>query len=253
MLASIEQVRGNVPASRAACLKLIPISDPLIGATCVAQTASLTAHARDADALLSAALEKPTGVTLAERAWAWTTLAEIRARIAVSDADFAQADAAFRTSLTIQADSVYTRAAYADFLLERNRAADARHVVGDASQADALLLRAAIAARRLGDADANALAANLDERFREARERGDDTHLREQARFALDVKADARSALDLATRNFAIQREPADVELLVDAAVAANDRPSAGPAVDWLKATDIDAPRIRTKISTQLQ
>jgi Tfp pilus assembly protein PilF len=247
LLASIEQVLGNVPASRAACLKLIPISDPLIGAACVAETAALTARARDADGLLSAALDKPTASAPAERAWAWTILAEIRARTATTDPDFDLAEAAFRKALTIQPDSVYTRSAFADFLLDRNRTREVRDVLGDAMQADALLLRAAIAARRDGDPDAGLLADNLDERFNEARERGDTTHLREQARFALDVRLDPQTGVDLAVKNFAIQREPADAQLLIDAAVAANRRSVAEPAINWLRLTGIDAPRLRSK------
>ena len=247
LLASIEQVRGNVPASRAACLKLIPISDPLIGAACVAETAALTAHARDADALLTSALDKPTAAAPAERAWAWTILAELRARTARTDADFDLAETAFRAALTIQPDSVYTRSAYADFLLDRNRTREVREVLGEATQADALLLRAAIAARRDMNPDAGSLADNLDERFAEARERGDTTHLREQARFALDVRLEPGIAADLASKNFAIQREPADAQLLIDAAFAADRRTVAQPAIDWLIATGIDAPRMRAK------
>ena len=104
-----------------------------------------------------------------------------------------------------------------------------------------MLLRAAIAAQRNHDADAAALAANLSERFAEARARNDETHLREQARYLLEVAHDARAALALAQRNFAVQREPAHARILLESALAAGDVDIAGPALDWIAKTRIDA------------
>jgi Tfp pilus assembly protein PilF len=221
LFASIEQVRGNIRASRAACLKLIPIADPLIGATCAATTAALGGHSRQGQQLLAHALTQPSSTIGPERAWAWTTLAEMRAHGGDTDA----AEAAFRQALALAPDDVYARAAYADLLLDENRLHEVRDLLGiDPAQADATLLRTAIAARRSADADAAALAGNMAQRFTEARERGDRTHLREQARFALEVEQDAARALDLAQRKFSVQREPADARVLLEAALAANDR-----------------------------
>jgi Tfp pilus assembly protein PilF len=143
----------------------VPIADPLIGATCVASTGSLSGRSAAADQLLTRALSQPSAADGSVRAWAWTTLAEIRAR----RGDPAGAEFAFLKALELEANDVYARAAYADLLLDHGRNVDARRVLGDAAQADALLLRAAIAAQRNHDADAAALAANLSERFAEAR------------------------------------------------------------------------------------
>jgi uncharacterized protein (TIGR02996 family) len=244
LFASIEQVQGNMAASRAACLKLIPMADPLVGATCVASTAALTDHAQQAEQLLASSLQQATATSTAERAWAWTTLAEIRARRSGSQGS--GAENAFKRALLIEPNDVYARAAYADLLLDQNRPGDARTLLGDANQADALLLRACIAAKRNGDSDATTLQDNLASRFAEARERGDESHLREQARFALEVENDVPRALDLAKRNFTIQREPADARILLDAATAAGNKVSAQPVLDWLLATSIDALRLQT-------
>ena len=240
LLASIEQVQGNVAAAKAACLKLIPMSDPLVGATCVASTAALGDHADRGERLLEGVLQQAITTSASERTWAWTTLAEIRAR----RGEGADAEIAFKQALTTEPDDVYARAAYADLMLDQQRSRDVRRLLGDSTQADALLLRAAIAAQRNGDDDAAALRTNLADRFAEARERGDETHLREQARFALEVEHDVKRALELATRNFAIQREPADARVLLDAAVAAGDAKAAQPALDWLLRTAIDAPHL---------
>lgn len=235
--ASIEQVQGNIDAARAGCLKLMTMADPLVGATCVAATGSLAGRSEQADHLLTRALTQPTAADAGVRAWAWTTLAEIRARRGA----IADAERAFREALVLEPDDVYARAAYADLLLDAGRNADARRALGDATQADALLLRAAIAAQRDRDADAAELAANLAERFAEARARGDDTHLREQARYALDVAHDASAALALAQRNFNVQREPADARVLLEAALAAGQPDGAKHALDWITRTGIDS------------
>jgi len=145
LFASIEQVRGNVRASRAACMKLIPIADPLIGATCAATTAALGGHSQQGEQLLARTLTQPSGATGAEVAWAWTTLAEVRARRGDAEA----AEAAFRQALALAPDEVYARAAYADLLLDENRLLEVLDLLGtDPAQADATLLRAAIAAKR---------------------------------------------------------------------------------------------------------
>jgi predicted Zn-dependent protease len=248
LFAGIEQVRGNVRASRAACLKLIPIADPLVGATCAASTAALGGHTQQGEQLLAGALARPTAASNGEKAWSWTALAEMRERLG----DATGAQTAFRNALALVPDDVYSRAAYADLLLDLDRPHDAGALLGtDAAQADATLLRAAIAAQRSGGADAAMLRQALAERFAEARARGDETHLREQARFALELERDAARALDLARRNFAVQREPADARILLESALSAGDANSAGPALDWLRDTGVDAPRLR-RLGAQL-
>ncbi|MEO5560436.1 MAG: tetratricopeptide repeat protein [Dokdonella sp.] len=242
LFASIEEVEGNLPAARAGCMKVLPMADPLIGATCVAGIGALSGRADAAEQLLAQALARPNAADKAVQTWSWTTLAEIRAR----RNDTLGAETAFRKALAVEPDDVYARSAYADLLIDADRVAEARRVLGDAMQADALLLRAAIAAQRNNDADASALRADLAQRFSEARARGDETHLREQARFVLAVEHDAARALDLAQRNFNVQREPADVRILLEAALAAGDPEAAKPALEWMKTTAIDSVQLST-------
>jgi tetratricopeptide (TPR) repeat protein len=241
LFASIAQVRGDVRVARTACLKLIPIADPLVGATCAASTAALSGHDDSAASLLLGALREASVASTAERAWAWTTLAEIHARLGRNE----EASAAFREALKISPDDVYARAAFADLLLDTGQANAARQILGDASQADALLLRAAIAAQRMQSPDADVVRADLAQRFAEARARGDETHLREQARFVLEVEHDPARALELAVRNFGVQREPADARILLEAATVVGDATSAQPALEWLVRTGIRAPRLQ--------
>ena len=72
------------------------------------------------------------------------------------------------------------------------------------------------------------------DRIAAAAERGDRIHLREEARFALEVAGRCRRALAIALDDWAVQKELADARLVAAAAaVAANDlpRPIAGARV----------------------
>src|ERR1041385_7099776 len=143
---------------------------------CAASTAALGGRTQQGEQRLAQALTRPTGAAPAERGWAWTTLAELRER----HGDASGAEEAFKQALSLVPDDVYARAAYSDLLLDQQRPHDVRVLLGaDPAQADATLLRPAIAARRSGDGDAAALRKNLAQRFAEARARGDQTHLRE--------------------------------------------------------------------------
>jgi hypothetical protein len=74
-------------------------------------------------------------------------------------------------------------------------------------------------------------------------------HLREQARFELDVQGDAGRALDLAIRNWQVQREPIDARLLYEAAVAAGNASQVAEARRWLEAAGIAPEYVRGRSS----
>ena len=64
--------------------------------------------------------------------------------------------------------------------------------------------------------------------------------MREESRFHLRLLGDAQGALQLAQRNWDVQREPADARVLLEAALAANDRRAAQPVIDWLRETRLE-------------
>jgi hypothetical protein len=135
------------------------------------------------------------------------------------------------------------RAAAADLLLRAERAQEALAIAGDDPLADALRLRRALALRALGRPNRD-LEASLADAFAAAHRRGEDVHLREEARFALEVSGDAPHALALAQQNWAIQREPADARLLWVAARAAGRADAAQPVRDFLSASLLQDARL---------
>jgi hypothetical protein len=237
--AAIRMVRADYAGARRDCQALAPLTTPLIAVACAAYADSMSGKIDEAARAIEGALAAaPADTAAAERLWVLTRQAEIEVR---RGSDVA-AEAAFRAALALGLPDVYLLAAYADFLLDRGRAADAlkllttpRGGAQEASRADVLLLRMALAARATNDARAAAWTRELGARFEAARARGDTTHEKEESRFALALQGDAPRALALARSNFELQREPADARALLDAALAARDVAAAEPALKWLR------------------
>lgn len=209
--AALHQLRAELPEARALCEQLQPLA-PLPATACMAELDSLSGQGQAAAQTLA---RLSPGRSVAP----W--LALMRAELAERRGDEAAAPALYRIALAGE-DEVYTRAALADWLLARQRAAEALTLIERSpdAQADALLLRQAIALRQLGR-ESSSLTAQLRERLAAADRREPGRHAREQARFALDVSREPREALRLAQLNWTFQREPADALLLLRSALAA--------------------------------
>ncbi len=209
--AALHQLRAELPEARALCERLRPLA-ALPAAACLAELASLSGQAPAAAQALAR-----LGPARAVLPW----LALMRAELAERLGDETLAPALYRLALAGE-DEVYTRAAWADWLLARDRAAEALALLERSAdaEADALLLRRVIALRQLGRSAAP-LAETVRERLAAADRREPGRHAREQARFALDVEGRPAEALRLALANWAMQREPADAVLLLRAALAA--------------------------------
>jgi len=215
--ATVRGVVGRVDEARADCDRLGGAVPALVHATCRASADASTWRALDA--ALAADATSPGAI----RTWALTLAGEIAAR----RGDAVAADARFREALALDPADAYLAGAYADFLIDTGRDADAVRLLETRTRHDALLLRLVIAEKRLPerreryDADRAELAA----RFDATRRRGDTVHRREEARYALEVESDPARALALARANFAVQKEPADARILADAARAAGAKP----------------------------
>ena len=247
-LAAIRMVQADYVAARRGCDGLAPHTTALMAVACAAAIDGLTGRADTAARALDAALKAATGAGAEERLWALTRLAELDER----RGDFAAAERAFRAALALAVPDVYLQAAYADFLLDRGRPGEVLALLKDGVRADVLLLRLAIAAKAAGDARAAGWVRDLAARFDAARARGDRTHEKEEARFALELQGDAPRALALARSNYAVQREPADARILLEAALAASEPAAAAPAREWLTANRVESAALRA-LATRLE
>ncbi|HET9976375.1 MAG TPA: hypothetical protein VFQ20_02985 [Burkholderiaceae bacterium] len=241
--AAIRMVRADYAGARRACVAAAPLTTPLLATGCSAYADALAGRADEAARALATALAAaPADTGTDARLWALTRQAEIE-ELRGNDA---AAETAYRAAVALDLTDVYLQAAYADFLLDRGRAADALALLAKAdARADVILLRLALAAKASGDARGAAWTRELAARFDAARARGDTTHEKEESRFALALQGDPKRALALARANYEVQREVADARALLEAALAAKDAAAAAPVLEWMRAHGVPHPKLR--------
>lgn len=235
--AAISMVQADYAQARRACDRLAPLAPPLVAVACAASVDGVTGKAAAAASALRSALQRQPDADASERLWVLTRLAEIEER----RGEFAAAEAAYRQALALGLTDGYLLAAYADFLLDRGRPAEVLDLLKESTRSDVLLLRLGLAAKALGAPALAGFERDLASRFDAARRRGDATHQKEEARFALAVQGQPQRALALARENYALQREPADARILLEAALAAKQPTAAAPALQWLTDSGIES------------
>jgi hypothetical protein len=228
-------VTGDIAGAGEDCRALPPNLDGIVREVCNARVEALSGKPEEAHERLSRTLAQDTTSREAMRRFAIAVLADIGAslgRIDESAQHFAEAVASGTAD-------VAQHAAFADLLLDTGREAEVLTVLDGKGEADILILRRAIAAKRLNDPQLVRWSAILNERFAAAATGGVRVHLREEARFRLDVEGDAGQALPLAVANWKVQKEPPDARLLLECAIAANDRAAARPVLDFIAQTGL--------------
>jgi tetratricopeptide (TPR) repeat protein len=234
--ATILQVQGEYAAARDECLALQPMVREAVSTMCLAGLGALTGRLRASYGHLRSAYERSASADSTIRAWMATALGEMAARAGLN----AEAEAHFRAALASDPADGYLLGAYADFLLDTDRARDVPPLLKGHLGADALLLRQTLALQATGSPDFGAAREQLRARFDASRLRGDRVHLREEARFTLHLLGDAPAALRLAQDNWSIQKEPADLRVLLEAALAAKDGPATETIRRWIAATGLE-------------
>jgi Tfp pilus assembly protein PilF len=240
-LASLQLLRGDADAARRACDAMAPKVSALRAVSCRAQVEALTGEADAAARALRTALAAEPADDPALRLGALTLLGEVEQQLG----DPAAAETAFEQALSLGLDDVDLRAAHADLLLDQGRPGEVLVQLRNGADADVLLLRLAIAAKAASSPLAARYAEELAARFDAARRRGDATHQKEEARFELEVRGRPEVALALAQSQYTRQRELADARLLLEAALAARQPAAAQPALQWMRASGVQSPRLQ--------
>lgn len=230
--ATLLQVKGDFPAARAACQRLLLSADQLIALTCTTGVDSLNGRLAASYRALASASGALDSADDGVQSWVLGQLAEMAVRLR----DFAAAEKYFRAALHASPEDPWLKGAYADLLLLTRRDRAVVELLEASESQDILLLRLAIAGKRLGGADASHWAQMFDARLRAAR-RDDNSHLREHARFLLEVRDAPARALQVARENWRVQREPADVRVYLQAALRAREQQAAAVVHTWIEQT----------------
>ncbi len=236
--ATVQTVRGDYSGASASCARLSNLASDLVSITCIGNVAVMTGRAAKGTQLLETTLTRSGQLEPGVQAWTLTLLAETAARLGQPQ----QAERHFQRALALMPQDAYLIGAYADFLLDQRRPAEALALVKDQTRIDGLLLRYALALKAIPRLDEALQAANIElaDRFHAAALRGDSVHQREQARFELALRGDAKAALALAQKNWTVQKESADMRILLEAAIVAHDKAAAAPVLDWIRTSQVE-------------
>jgi len=250
--ATVLTVQGRYKEARADCTRIARLTLPLVVIACDAAPASVSGDATSAYRALTGTIADAARSASANAAvveWAQTLAGEIAQR----RGDAPAAEAHFNAALELDPRDPYLLAAYADFLLDHDRPAEAVRLLKDNTRNDILLLRLTLAEARLPEMRAAFAAhrADLRDRFDAARRRGDTLHQREEARYTLEIAGDATRALELARANWKVQRESADLRILVAAAKAANDPAALRETEDWVRTHSLEDVSIAALVPTR--
>ncbi|MBC7984096.1 MAG: hypothetical protein H7Y02_09605 [Candidatus Obscuribacterales bacterium] len=221
------------------CVVLAPLVDILTSSTCIAQARAGLGDLKSAYALVSAVLQTQTGAT-ATRSWSAGLAAELATRLGN-----ASAGKWYRIAYELDTKSHYARISYTDWLLA-NGQFDAAHSVAKAGKSNADRLRVALALRDKNGVESRRLLLA----WHEATLRGERNHLRDQARFELEILHDSQRALVTALDNFIDHREAADALILAAAAIAVGDRNALNTVDEWQTSNRYQDARLSSLISS---
>ena len=238
---AIFMVQARYPEASAECQRALPLAEPLVGAGCSAYVDATTGQLDAAYAKLLAAVAAAPQAAPELLLWQATRLAEMAWRLGRFDT----AEGHFKSALKQGVTDQFLLGAYADFLLARQRPMEVIRLLADWERSDILLLRLALAGKTTGDKRSIDWATQLRDRFVAAALRGDRLHEQEAARFELDIEGNAARALKLANANYKIQKEPRDAEILMRAAIAAQQALTAQVAMDWLRTSRYQDPALQ--------
>jgi tetratricopeptide (TPR) repeat protein len=227
--ATVLRVLGRYPEAGGACAQFARWADAGVSLICEQSIQGLTGHLEAAYATLAALSTQ--GMLDAERAWRGSELGEMAVRLG-RDTD---AERWFGDALAHSPNDFYVRAALADLLLRQHRSGEVLVLLQGQESIEPLLLRLAIAQKQLGNRALARSAELLQTAFATEAERGEPVHRREQARFLLEVQNRPQEALIVALANWAVQREPDDALVLVNAARAAGAPERAAPALEFAR------------------
>lgn len=240
--AIIHLVKADYGRALSDCRALEQAFSGLIASACAPTVEAASGHGAASLATFSRLLAQYPAAPANERRWVHNRMAEISQRLGRPG----DAEAHYQAALQIGPPDQYLLAAYAEFLLDEERPAEVLPLLAPHAQNEVLLLRLALASKALGRPETAAQRAALADRYEASRRRGDRLHLADEAIFALNFADDPVTALRLARENWAaLQREPGDARILLEAALARQDIAAAQPVLDWLRESGLEDRKLR--------
>ncbi len=248
-LATLERISGNYPEAMKACQQVIDAGVVVYGQACALETDSHLGEHQKATAGLIQQVAKINKTDLNERAkhaFVLSLLAEAHERSGKPEL----AAVAYDQSLTLELD-LYTAIAAADLALRRTTSIElnakrALTLLAQLNDTDAVLIRRALAYKRLNNPAWKTLTNDLQLRFSQIASRGDDAkaHAREVALIELWLTENFTTSLSWALTNLERQRESIDWWVALQAATKENNTSAVQSILQRLKATQLSDARL---------
>ena len=240
LLASLDMLQGDLRSAADDCSQVARTGGIAVGLACTANLRSYTGQAEQSLGLLAQIDVDTAKMPASFRAWVQGLQAESAERLG----QWNKAEAHYRRALALTPDDNFLLVAYADFLLDRGRPKEVLALLKDFAESDTTFFRLALAHAALRSPEADRYAWIMAARFAAYSVRGTEFYGRERARFVLHLQRDPLAALELATRNWEVQRAPQDVRVLLEAAQAAGKPKAALPVLAFLRQTGLQDPFI---------
>lgn len=254
--AGVRLNQGDPVAALADCRAATAYVSRLIAVTCAAAAKGLAGDAPGGYAELDEALVASVGAPLATELWARGVAAELAQRLGRLPEARRHFEHATRRMAAADTTDPGLLASYADFLLDQGEVKRVQALLTPYLRQDTLLLRLTLAERAAGLAGDAAAATAAEEharrlvlRFQEMRQRGDRSHLREQALFELGVRGNPATALQVMQQSWAYQREPIDARVYLRAALAAKRPEAALPVIEWVRSSGLKDVRLEPELA----
>lgn len=240
ILATLDMVQGDYLAANKDCARVANSAGSETGLACFGNLRSYTGKARESLTILQQVALSVRRGSAGYRAWVDGLIAESAERLG----DWPAAEAHYQSALRLQPRDNFLLVAYADFLLDRGRPEEVLPLLADHAQSDTAFLRIAMAQASIHSDQTQRYTWIMAARFEALRQRGSELFGREESRFALQLQHDPQTALDMALRNWQVQRAPWDARVVLEAALAAKQPQAATPVLEFLKKTQLEDPML---------
>jgi tetratricopeptide (TPR) repeat protein len=238
ILATLDMVQGDYQAADRDCARVAKNAGAEIGLACFGSLRSYTGKARQSLSLLQQVESSGRRGSASYRGWVEGLIAESDERLG----DWPGAETHYLAALKFQPRDNFLLVAYADFLLDRGRPQEVLPLLADHAQSDTAFLRLALAQSLLHSDQTPRYTWIMAARFEALRLRGSEFFGREESRFALKLQHDPPTALDMALRNWRLQRAPWDARVVLEAALASKEPEAAVPVLEFLQKTQLEDP-----------
>ncbi len=246
MLASINLVQGHFDESRQNCDGIRDIGLMVLRLACFAQVDDMTGHLAQSRQVLTTLVTINNGLTQEQSQWLYLILADIAQRtddVKLAQTVFQHLDLTKAPALTAQAD----------WLIAHQDWKACSQALSAHRDNDALLLRLAACELHTDPAQAKTDLALVGERMQLWQLRGDTSHQREQALYALLSDDKSQDALVIARTNWAKQKETADFQAYTQAAIRAKSITDLNQIHVWVEQNHFEYPQMIRQLHLALK